>query len=164
MATNAILYRMPYGIPGDVTRPSQSTIEPQLLDPANPFSAYGLFGKISNGRLVPIGTGDTAASVYALLVRAFPTQSASTAMGVAQPPTSGPADGLRRGYGAVKLRGSAAAALNGQVYIRVGAGTGSQPIGGIEAAADSTNTIAVPNCVFMSAADADGNVEISFKV
>lgn len=164
MATNAILYRMPFGIPGDVTRQSQSTIEPQLFNSAAAFSAYGLFGKIASGRFVPIGTGDAATAVYGLLVRPFPTQSASTAMGVAQPPTTGPADVLRRGYAAVKLRGSAAAALNGQVYVRVANGTTDQPIGGIEAAADSTNTIAVANCVFMSAADADGNVEISFKV
>lgn len=164
MATNAILYRMPFGIPGDVTRQSQSTIEPQLFDPATPFTAYGLFGKVVGGRFVPIGAGDTADDVYGLLVRPFPTQSASTAMGIAIPPANGPADVLRRGYGAVKLHGSAPAALNGQVYLRVASGTASQPIGGVEAAADSTNTIAVPNGVFMSAADADGNVEISFKV
>lgn len=160
----AYLYRMPSGIPGDVTRQSQSTIEPQLFNSATPFSAYGLFGKVVSGRFVPVGTGDTAAVVYGLLVRPYPTQSASTALGVATPPTTGAADVLRRGYAAVQLRGSAAAALNGQVYVRVAAGTGPQPIGGIEAAADSTNTIAITGAVFMSPADAQGNVEIAYNI
>ena len=56
-----------------------------------------------------------------------------------------------------------AAALNGQVYVRVAAAAAGKPIGGIEAAADSANTIAV-NARFMSAADATGNVEIAYNI
>lgn len=162
----AYLYRMPSGIPGDVTRQSQSTIETQLFDSTAPFSAFGLFGKISaGGKFVPVGAGDAASAVYALLVRPFPTQGAnpSDPLGTAVPKTSGPADLLRRGYANVKVN-AGTAALNGPVYIRVAAAAAGKPIGGIEAAADSTNTIQVAGAIFMAAADASGNAEIAFNI
>ncbi|WP_043614267.1 hypothetical protein [Chromobacterium violaceum] len=159
---NSILYRMPSGIPGAVSRPSQSTIEPAMLDPNNPFPSYGLFGKIVSGKLVPIGSGDTAANVYSLLVRAYPTNSGQDPLGAATPPTKGVIDNMRRGYMTVKVN-AGTAAQSGQVYVRVANAATGKPIGGIEAAADSTNTIAV-NATFMSAADASGNVEIAFNI
>lgn len=162
---NAFVYRMPQGIAGDVTRQSVSTIEAQMLDSTAPFSAYGLFGKIAAGKFVPVGSGDAASAVYGLLVRPYPTQGAnpSDPLGTSVPKTSGAADVLRRGYISVKLN-SGTAALGGQVYVRVGAAATGKPIGGIEAAADSTNTIAVVGATFMSAADASGNVEIAFNI
>ncbi|MBY4674295.1 hypothetical protein K6W12_27095 [Burkholderia multivorans] len=160
---NAILYRMPSGIPGDVTRPSQSTIEPVPLDPTAPFSAYGLFGKIVNGKFVPIGAGDVATAVYGLLVRPYPTQSSQDPLGTSTPPTKGIADVLRRGYETVKLN-AGVAALDGQVYVRVAAAADGKPIGGIEAAEDGTNTIAITGATFMAGADADGNVEIAYNI
>ncbi len=162
--SNAILYRMASGIPGVVSRPSQSTIEPAIQDPNNAFSAYGLFGKIASGKFIPVGAGDAATAVYGLLVRPYPTQgaNASDPLGAAVPPTSGVANVLRRGYMTVKLN-AGTAALGGQVYVRVANAATGKPIGGIEAAADSTNTIAV-NATFMSAADASGNVEIAYNI
>jgi|SRR6185312_11651866 len=159
----SFLYRMPSGIPGDISRRENMTIESVPLDPNTPFSAYGLFGKIASGKLQPITTGDTAASVYGLLVRAYPTASAQDPLGTATPPTSGIASVERRGYMTVKLN-SGTAALDGQVYVRVAAPSGPKVIGGIEAAADSTNTIAITNCTFMGAADASGNVEIAYNI
>lgn len=163
--SNAFLYRMPSGIPGDISRPAHSTIEPVLLDPANPFGAYGQFGKIVAGKFVPIGSGDTAADVYGPYVRPYPTSggAASDPLGTSTPPQgNGVGNVLRRGYMTVLLR-AGAAALNGQVYVRVAAAAAGKPIGGIEAAADSANTIAV-NARFMSAADATGNVEIAYNI
>lgn len=161
----SFLYRMPYGIPGDITRQSVATVETQVINPSAPFTAFGLFGKIASGYFVPVGSGDTASSVYGLLVRPFPTQgaNASDPLGTSVPLASGAANVLRRGYASVHLN-SGTAALGGQVYIRVANASTGKPIGGIEAAADSTNTIAVANCTFMSAADASGNVEIGFNI
>ena len=161
----AFLYRMPSGIAGDVTRASVSTIETQLLDSTLPFPGYGLFGKIASGKFVPIASGDAAGTVYGALVRPFPTQgvNASDALGVSVPKTSGAADVMRRGYMSVKLN-AGTAALGGVVYVRVGAAATGKPIGGIEAASDSTNTIAVAGASFMSAADASGNVEIAYNI
>ncbi len=161
----AFLYRMPYGIPGDVTRASSATVEPQVFNSSLPFAGYGLFGKIASGKFVPVTTGDAASAVYGLLVRPFPTTgaNASDPLATAVPPTSGMADVMRRGYANVKVN-AGTAALNGAVYIRVAAAAAGKPIGGIEAAADSTNTIQVSGCIFQGAADASGYAEISFNI
>jgi len=161
----AYLYRMGHGVAGDITRQSQATtIEPAVLG-ATPFPAYGLFGKMVSGKFVPIGAGDTADDVHALLLRPFPTQgaNASDPLATAVPPTSGMADKLRRGYAAVKVN-AGAAADEGAVYIRVDAAAAGKPISGIEAAADGANTIAVPGAKFKSPADANGIAEIEFNI
>jgi hypothetical protein len=69
---------------------------------------------------------------------------------------------MTSGYMSVQLNGAAAAVKNAPVYIRVATPGTGKPIGGIEAAADSTNTITVPNCVFRGPADANGITEIKF--
>ncbi len=161
----AYVTRMPAGIPGDVTRQSAAKIEAQVLNSAAAFPGFGLFGKIASNRFVPVGSGDTAAAVYGLLVRAYPITGAngSDPLGTAVPPTSGLTDVLVSGYANVRVNAGTAAA-NGPVYIRVAAAAAGRPIGGIEAAADGANTIVVPNCRFMSAADSSGNAEIAFNV
>ncbi|MCY1296346.1 hypothetical protein D9M69_382260 [compost metagenome] len=163
--SNAILYRMAAGIPGDVTRASQSTIEPVMLNSASPFSAFGLFGKIVSDKFVPFGAGDADGAQYGLLVRPYPITggSGSDPLGTATPPTKGIADVLRRGYMTVKLN-AGTAAKDGQVYVRVANAAAGKPIGGIEAAADSTNTVAITGATFMGAADASGNVEIAYNI
>jgi hypothetical protein len=161
----AYTYRMPSGIPGDVTRQSQAKIETQILDAGSPFSAYGLFGKIASGKFVPVGAGDAAAAVYGFLVRPFVTQgaNASDPLGTSVPKTSGAADVMRSGYASVKVN-AGTASVGSQVYIRVANAATGKPIGGIEAASDSTNTIAVAGATFMSAADAGGNAEIAYNI
>lgn len=161
----AFLYRMGNGVPGDVTRQSQSTIEPQVFNSSLPFSAYGLPGKIASGKFVPIAGGETAADIYGFLVRPFPTQgaNASDPLSTAVPPTSGMANTMRRGYINVK-NNAGTPALNGQVYVRVATPGAGKPIGGIEAASDTTNTVAITGCIFMGAADSNGNVEIAFNI
>lgn len=162
---NAFLYRMPAGIPGDVTRASQSTIEPVFLDPALPFAGYGLFGKIAAGKFVPFGEGDANGADYGLLVRAYPTTGGSGAdpLGTSTPPIKGIADVLRRGYMTVKLN-AGTASKDSPVYVRVAAAAAGKPIGGIEAVADSTNTVAITIASFMGPADASGNVEIQYNI
>ena len=161
----SFLFRMPYGIPGDVTRQSQATIEPGVYNASLPFPYFGLFGKIASGKFVPITTGDTASAVYGLLVRPYPIQgaNASDPLGTSVPPTSGVADVMRRGYANVKVN-AGTAQLGGAVYIRVAAASAGKPIGGIEAAADGANTITVTGALFMGAADAGGNAEIALNI
>ncbi|MCZ6975328.1 hypothetical protein NH824_23645, partial [Salmonella enterica] len=90
-------YRMPAGIPGDVTRQSAAKIEPQVLNSSLPFAGYGLFGKLASNKFVPVGSGDAATAVYGLLVRPFPITgaNASDPLGTSVPPTTGIADVLR---------------------------------------------------------------------
>lgn len=161
----AFLKRMPYGIRGDVTRKSQSTIESQIMDGATPFPAFGMFGKIAAGKFVPIASGDAATDVYGILARPYPItgNNASDPLGTSVPiAKSVPGDVLRRGYINVKLS-AGTAALGGKVYLRVTAASGKQ-VGDIEAAADANNSVIVAGAQFMSAADADGNVEIGFNI
>lgn len=160
---NAFLYRMPSGIPGDVSRKSQSTIESHPVGAQ--FAAFGLFGKIdgASGKFVPLVAADTAAVIYGLFVRAYPTQSALNELGKATPLPNGIQDVLRRGYMTVKCNAGNAKKA-GTVYVRINAGTEAKPIGGIEAAADGDNSIALPSAFFMHDADAQGNVEISFNI
>lgn len=158
----AYVYRMPSGIPGDVSRKENSVVETQILNASLPFSAYGLVGKMAAGKFVPFAGGEAATDAYGVLVRPFPTNSGTDGLGTATPPSSGPGDVLRRGYITVKLNGGATVAAGGPVYVRVAAAASGKPLGGFEGAADSTNTVAI-NAIFMSAADADGNVEISFR-
>ncbi|MGV0885993.1 hypothetical protein V6760_03860 [Acinetobacter venetianus] len=161
--SNVFLYRMPSGIPGDVSRKSQSTIESHPVGAQ--FAAFGLFGKISatDGKFVPLEAADTAEIIYGLFVRAYPTQSAQNELGKAVPQPNGIQDVLRRGYMTVKCNAGNAKKA-GTVYVRVGAGTEAKPVGGIEAAADGANSIALPNAFFMHDVDAQGNVEISFNI
>lgn len=159
----AYLFRMPSGIPGMVSREENKTIETVPFDSAAPFVGFGLFGKIVNGKLDPVGAGDAATAIYGLLVKPFPSNSSQEGLGTAVPPTTGPANVLRRGYATVQLN-AGTAALSGPVYVRVANAAAGKPIGGIEAASDTTNTILVANCTFMGPADATGNVELAYNI
>ena len=125
--------------------------------------AYGLFGAISNGKFVPLSPADTAASVYGLLTKPYPTSGVSNSFGEAQPPINGMANVMRRGYATVLLR-AGVATLKGQVYVRINNPLPGRPIGSIEAVDGGADTIAITSCTFMSGADADGNVEIAYNI
>jgi hypothetical protein len=161
----AFLTRMPYGIPGDITRQSQAKIEAQVLDASLPFAGYGLVGKIASGKFVPFAGAETDADDYGILVRPFPVTgaNASDPLGTAVPQTTGIANVLRSGYINVK-NNAGTPAVGGAVYVRVAtAGTG-KPIGGFEAVADGANTIALTGATFAGAADANGNVEVAYNI
>ncbi len=159
--SNAILFRMAAGIPGTVSRPSFSAIEGQPFDPTTPCPGYGIPIKLVNGKVQPISTA--ADIVYGFLVRPYPTTGAdaSDPIGTAVPPTSGMASVARIGYLTV-VSNAGAAAQGGAVYVRYASGTAGTPIGGVEADAVASTTMAIPGAQFMSGADANGNVEISF--
>lgn len=161
---NAFTYRMPAGIPGTISRSAeQSTVDTVQLT-ANSFTAYGLGGLIdaTTGKFRVPTTGDTA--ITGILVRPFPTISSQDALGTSTPPTSGLADRLLRGFISVKLGGAAAAKKDGAVYCRISAAAAGKPIGGFEAAADGSDTIAVTGARFTGPADADGITEIAFNI
>jgi hypothetical protein len=161
MAT--ITFRMPYGVPGDITRQTGSFVEPQAFGAAA-FPAYGIPAKLSSGTVVPItNTGDT---VYGLLVRPFPITgaNASDPLGTSVPPTKGVANILRRGYLNVSVQlGGASAALGSSVYIRYQNPSGNQIVGGIEAASTG-NTYQLTGATFMGPVDANGNAEIAYNI
>ncbi len=164
--TNAITFRMPFGIPGDISRPGIATVEAQPFG-ATPFTAYGVPVKLVGGLVLPItAIGD---AIYGILVRPFPTQgvNASDPLGTSVPPTVGIANILRRGYLTILNNNNAvnAAVAAAQVYIWAAATSGNHVQGGFEAAASGGNTTtALIPATFMSAADSNGNVEIAYNI
>lgn len=167
MAT--ITYRMNYGVPGDISRVSNSVVEAQPYG-ATPFPAYGLPAKVSGGKMIPIaGTGDF---VYGFLVRPFPTTGVNAAdgLGVSVPPTVGIAGILRRGYLNVLVQlGGGSCALGSNVYIRYQNPSGSQIISGIEGASTGntyqlTSSVSVGAAYFTGPTDANNNAEVAFNI
>lgn len=156
----AYLERMPAGIPGAVSRAASATLETGIIG-ASPV-AFGSLVKLVNGKIEAIGAGDTAANVYGLLARTYPTQGSAMELGGGTAAAGMQQSILRRGYMTVLLKGGTAA-KRGQVYVRITAGSGRVP-GDLEAAADGANTISVAGCYFMGPADAGGNTEIEFNI
>jgi hypothetical protein len=163
--SNAFIYRMPAGIAGDVSRKELSKVEPQFVDSDYPVLRYGEPVKMVSAQLRPFTTGDDAVVPYGFGVRPYPIQgTTSEALGTATPPTTQPLDVLKSGYMTVNCK-AGTPALNGSVYVRVvDSGVSTQPLGGIEAAADGGDCVAITGCIFMGAADSDGNVEIAYNI
>lgn len=163
--SNAYVYRMPAGIAGDVSRKEMAKIEPQYMDATYVVDRYGIPVKMVSSKLRPFTTGDDAVVPYGFSVRPYPIQGASSeALATATPPTNQPLDVLKSGYITVKCN-AGVAALNGAVYVRVvDSGLSAQPLGGVEAAADGGDCVAISGAIFMGAADSDGNVEIAYNI
>lgn len=148
---NAYLKRMPSGFPGDVSRKVEATIEAGLMADTVAFGTPVKLG--AQGKLAPLSA--VSDTVYGFLVRPYPTQNSAGVSGSIQ-------DVMRRGFMTVKLaRGTVV--KGGQVHVRVIAASG-KAVGDIEAAADGSNTLSVPGCIFLGEADEGGNVEISFNL
>ena len=156
-------FRMPAGIPGDITRASNAVVEPNLIDQTLPPGLFGRFVKMVAGKVLDLASADPASVVYGIIVRPYPTQTtqASQGLGGGVPALNDPCSILRSGYVNVKLaRGTAV--RGAQVYVRTTAG--SYAIGDIEDTAASGQCVAVANCFYMGAADGSGNVEISYNL
>jgi hypothetical protein len=160
----AFTTRMPAGFPGRVSRSDSLTVQQEIIDSNTPPTVYGGVVKLVSGKLQPIAGGDSA-GIYDFLVQPYPTQSSSSALGAATPPTSGIADVLKRGFMTVTLK-LGTAAKNGQVYVVTTAG-GTVAVGDIVTAASPAGggtAVAITNCFFMGPADSGGVVEISKNI
>ncbi len=161
----SFLSRMPIGIAGDISRPAAATVESVQIDAATPPTKFGSFVKLVAGKLQPIASGDAASVIYGLLVRPYPMSNqdgSAQGLGPGTVPASGIADVLRRGYMTV-VNKQGTPAKGAAVYLRITADTG-KAVGDIEAAGlDSGKCVAVA-AQFQGAADANGNVEISYNI
>jgi hypothetical protein len=168
---STIAFRMPFGVQGDITRPSQSTVEAQALSSAAPFASFGLPGKVSAGKFVPVALNNDL--VYGFLVRPFPVTgaNASDPLGTSVPSASGVASVLRRGYFNVLVQlGGASCALGSNVYIRYQNPSGSQIVAGIEGASTG-NTYQLSSTTgygfggyFTGPVDGNNIAEIAFNI
>lgn len=139
---NAFLYRMPAGIPGAISRSAGIDVASFPANPAAAFAAYGLGGKLSAGKFVPLVAGDLASVLYGVLSRPFPIggPSANDPLGVAVPPNSGMLTPMRRGHMTVLLNAGTAVAGNA-VYMRNGNPSGAKVIGGFEAVGEAVGAL-----------------------
>lgn len=179
--SNAYLYSMPAGIPGVANRLGgrMPEIESQIIDPANPLAAYGLFGQIDATTQLfrKMAAADT--TVYGILVRPYPAQpstasgvSGSVALGTAAvpPQTQQAVDVMKSGRMTVVLQANNAGVVTapvkgGLIYVCIQNPPAGGVVGGILGAADGGNTIALPaSSYFMGGPDASNNVEIAFDI
>jgi hypothetical protein len=161
----AYLYRMPMGIPGGISRLQDLTVEPVFLKSANLFPAYGLAGKYDGDYFVPLAEGDNADSIQGIYVRVYPTTSMPDREYIIGTGNNYTGDNLKRGYIIVKLDGDATSIKKGAaVYVRVAKGTKNSPLGSFLNTEIAGETVLLPNAQFTGGGDADGNVEISYKI
>ncbi|EPT4022347.1 structural cement protein Gp24 [Enterobacter roggenkampii] len=163
----AYTYRMPVGIAGSISRPQDLTVEPEILNSANPFPAYGLAGKYdADGFFVPLADGDTADKVKGLYVRPYPTTSQPDMVRQVGTGKNFPGDAMKRGYMTVFL-GHDATTIKKGAAVNVVVSLDSSidvPLGGFSATSIAGKTVVLPNAEFTGAGDADGNAEISWKI
>lgn len=171
----AFTFRMPAGIPGAYNRIGASnTTEAGLLSGSATPAEFGhaVAYESGTGKFRAVTAGDTTATIAGMLVRPYPSANTASLVGGADPfgavaPVAGVGvhNIMRRGYMTILLRGATAAAKGGIVYIRIATPGTNKVVGGVEAAADSTNTVAMPSTwYFMGPADALGNCEIAVNV
>lgn len=162
---NTILFRMPSGIAGAISRPQDLTVEPHILDAAKPFAAYGLAGKIVAGKFVPIEAADPATVMAGIFVRPYPTASQPDKVRQVGSGYNFAGDNMKRGYVTVNIGSDASSvALYSAVFMRVDTPTASSPLGAFLAAADGTNTVQITNAYFNGPGDADGNIELAYNI
>ncbi|MCC8421466.1 structural cement protein Gp24 [Photorhabdus thracensis] len=165
MAGTSYLTRMPLGFNGTVTRLRDLTTEPAILDQTKVFGQYGLAGKYSVDKFVPLEEGDTVDDVVGILVRPYPIQSQADMahLGVKAGTTG---DILKRGYMAVAVKGAESAKKGGKVYVRVKEATDDSPLGSFLIAPDKTaeNTPELQLVKIMGPGDASGHIEIAYNI
>lgn len=165
----AFQYRMGAGSPGDVTRTHPASIEPCLIDPAAPPTAFGqpVVAGANNG-VRRLAAGDTAlTTVYGFTVRPYPfqpdaaTNYGAVGFGNGSPPLNQPLDVLKLGSILTKLGGAGVPTKGGSVFVWIAVDSGSHVQGQVETSATGGSTIALPSTItFNGPADADGVVEL----
>ncbi|MES4611412.1 hypothetical protein V2154_02320 [Ewingella sp. CoE-038-23] len=162
----SLLYRMPVGIAGAISRPQDLTAEPVILNAANTFSFYGLAGKDSaDGKFVPLAAADVATVITGLYVRPYPTTSTPDLVRQIGGNGNFTGDVMKRGYMTVNIGGTAVNLTKGApVYVRNANPTDASPLGAILGAAITDETVVLPNATFTGAGDALGNAEIAYNI
>ena len=145
MCPPAYLYQAPAGVPGDITRPDETNVEPaRLIAVSGTYAqAFGIPMKYASGGISQFASGDAATAFAGVLVREVPSISGNTNQGFDNTvPNPDVPNGLAvRGYVNVKCT-VGTPARGGIVYVRVEADTG-KAIGDFEASSDTTKSVAL---------------------
>lgn len=157
----AYLKNAPSGIPGEVTRPLNSVVEPIILGEA--FAAFGVPYKLdpTTGKAMNIDAADLAAVFAGIVARSVPQQGGNTNQGFddAIPDAEQPNGGVVSGYVAVKCP-IGTPVRGGIVYMRTTAGVG-ETLGSLETGADGGDCVALVGVTWaVNGKDANNNTEI----
>lgn len=164
----AYLFQAPVGVPGAVTRPDETNVEPAMLIAASTVfpSAFGIPMKYVTGGIQQFNGGAEAAGDFAgVLIREVPSIAGDSASDAAFNPTTPYAKQVQglavRGYVSV-ICAAGTPARGGSVYIQIIA-NGGIAVGAFRASADGSNTILLTATQAEWATDgkdADGNAEL----
>jgi hypothetical protein len=163
------LYQSPTGIPGAITRPDESNVEPAMLVAATGVyaQAYGIPVKYVSGGIQQFNGGaETAPSFAGVLIREVPNQAGTlasdTSSGGGVPNSDQPQGLCVRGYVNV-VCAAGTPARGGVVYVQIVA-NGGVAVGAFRAdGTDSGNAVALTAAQAEWATDgkdADGNAEL----
>lgn len=151
---------MPHGMAGNYAR------QPDMI--VNTFPAGGAvaipFGtplKLSSGKVVAMGAGSTAGEFLGIAGREFKSALDYLNQNVGAYAPGEAVSVFQRGCINAKCQ-KGTPAYGTSVYLRITANASypSALVGGLEAAADSTNTVELKGCKWMGPADANGIAEL----
>lgn len=160
----AYLLNAPSGVPGAVTRPDESNVEPIMLG-ATPPVLFGLALKYdTNGNAIIPATGDAATVFAGVIIREVPSISGSSAQGLtdAIPLTVQPQGMIVRGYVSV-VCAAGTPVRGGTVYMQITANAGVNPGSFRADGTDSGNAVALTLTQAewaVSGLDASNNAEL----
>ena len=149
---------MPHGFAGSYSRQPDTIIDTHAAGGAIPFGAGVVY---STGKVALPGQSNVAADFVGVAVRETKSALNYVAQGVGIYAQNDAVPVIKRGCVNVLCQ-NGTPALDGTVYLRVKTNS-SYPnavVGGFEAAADSTNSVALTNVKWKGAADANGIAEI----
>ena len=172
----SIAFRMNSGAAGDVNRGHPASIQPCLISPINPVTAYGQPVVVdaaggSNQGVRPLSAGDAAlTAIWGVTARPYPIQQGTTNnnygavnYGNLAPPLLQPIDVMTVGYMMVSVVGNVV--KGGAVFIWTAASGGGHTQGGFESAANGGNTASLSaNYQWNNANDANGIAELKIVV
>ena len=169
----AYIYRQPSAFKGRPTRlAAPLNIDQAILGSSYQWQENGVGQPVvfdTNGELAPVSSTTTATDIVGVIAALF-GGFAGLGTNNAYPPVTTPVQltsrcmpFMRWGYIGVEVQNTTTPVRGGQVYIRIALPSNNPQelvIGGFEAAADSTNTIAVPGWTFQGSTDSNGITEI----
>jgi hypothetical protein len=125
-------------------------------DAAIPFGTPLVRG--ADGAVVPMGAGNTAGQFIGVAGTEVKSQTEFLRQSIGQYAPGEPVSVFQRGCINVKCQ-KGTPAIDGTVYVRVAA-SGNYTVGGFEAEADGTNTVALLNAQWGGPADGNGVAEL----
>lgn len=157
----SFIFRAPSGVPGDVTRPDDTIVEPGTINASAAPQSYGVAVKMVSGKIEAFAAADTADLFYGILSRSAPAIAGNTneSFGSGVPNPDAIQGIVRKGY--VNVTCAAGDPVRGaKVWLRVVESLPSL-VGDFETAEVVGETVELQNVTWaLEGKDADGVTEV----